>query len=363
MMALLLTACEKQEPKLERPTPAVEVAEVAKAAIPIFIEAIGHVVAFNQAEIKSRIEGEVMAIHYEQGAIVKEGERLLTVDPRPYVAKLEETKGQLMEDQANLIFAKEKVQRYSTLVGSNYVSKLDYDQYVTDVAVYEGAVVKDQGAVANAQLNLDYCYITAPFTGRVGKKLVDIGNLVANDGSTLVTLVQTSPIYVDFSIPERDLLEVLEKSKMKALTVEASIPQTDAKPVKGELILIDNLINTNTGMIQMRGQFTNEAGTLWPGQFVKVYLVLEEAKDAVLIPQAGVNIGQKGAYALIVNEEHTVENKPIVTGEKIGNLIQVTSGLECGEYVVTTGQLNIGAGSKVTVKKVDKNYLKQLKKS
>lgn len=361
VVSVFFVACSKKEAPKEKPLTPVNVAQVLESTIPIYIEAIGHVVAYNQAEIKSRIEGELMGVHYQQGDIVQEGELLITIDPKPYIAKVEETQGQLLEDEASLKFAKEKAARYSTLVGSNYVSKLDYDQYVTNVEMFEGAVMRDEGALAEAQVNLSYCYITAPFTGRVGKKLIDKGNLVGNDGSTLVVLNQTMPIYVDFSIPEKDLTHVARLAKKQTLVVEAYIPQSGLAPIKGRLLLLDNIINTKTGMIPIRAVFQNEEGYLWTGQFVRIHLILKEESNALLIPETGVNLGQKGSYAVVVNDQHVAEIRLIVTGEKIGQVVQVVKGLKLGEYVVTNGQLNVGNGTKVDVKKVDKDYLGTMK--
>ncbi len=345
----LMTGCNHEQPRSVKPLTRVEVASVQESAIPIFLEGIGHVRAFNYAEIKSQVEGELFQVQYEQGKDVEEGELLLTIDPRPYQAKLQEAEGMLLESKANLRFAEEKVGRFAKLVKEDYVSKLDYDEYVTNVEALMATVKKNEGTLADAKVNLDYCYIRAPFSGRVGKKLVDKGNLIANDGATLVTLNQIQPIYVDFSLPEKELTRILKRQHLGELVVKVCIPEVEPLQEEGRLIVIDNRVDPSTGMIPLRAQFTNENKLLWPGQFAKVRLILKEKEKALLVPEEGVNLGQKGYFVMVLDSNNHVEIRSIKLGEKINEIWEVTQGLSKGDRVIINGQINVLPGQEVEV--------------
>jgi multidrug efflux system membrane fusion protein len=344
-----MTGCNHEQPRSVKPLTRVEVASVQESAIPIFLEGIGHVRAFNYAEIKSQVEGELFQVQYEQGKDVEEGELLLTIDPRPYQAKLQEAEGMLLESKANLRFAEEKVGRFAKLVKEDYVSKLDYDEYVTNVEALMATVKKNEGTLADAKVNLDYCYIRAPFSGRVGKKLVDKGNLIANDGATLVTLNQIQPIYVDFSLPEKELTRILKRQHLGELVVKVCIPEVEPLQEEGRLIVIDNRVDPSTGMIPLRAQFTNENKLLWPGQFAKVRLILKEKEKALLVPEEGVNLGQKGYFVMVLDSNNHVEIRSIKLGEKINEIWEVTQGLSKGDRVIINGQINVLPGQEVEV--------------
>lgn len=356
----LTSSCSKNKEELMKPLTRVDIAEVQESTIPIFLEGIGHVRAFNYAEIKSQVEGELFQIHYDQGKDVEEGELLLTIDPRPYKAKLQEAEGMLLESKANLRFAEEKVSRYTKLVKEEYVSKLDYDEYVTNVEALLATIKKNEGTVADAKVNLEYCYIRAPFFGRVGKKLVDKGNLIANDGSTLVTLNQIQPIYVDFSLPEKELTRILKKQKIQDLAVKVYIPEIDPLEEEGKLIVIDNSVDPSTGMIPLRAQFSNEQGLLWPGQFAKVRLILREKEQALVAPEQAINLGQKGYFAMVVDSDNKIEIQAVQVGEKINGVWEILGGLNKGDKVVTNGQINVRVGQEVEVADLDKDFLNLL---
>ncbi|MEI8300027.1 MAG: efflux RND transporter periplasmic adaptor subunit [Chlamydiota bacterium] len=352
--------CSKSKYEVKKPLVRVETAEVLEATIPLFLEGIGHVRAFNSVDIKSQVEGELIGVHYEQGQMVKEGELLVTIDPRPYQAQLHQAEGLLLETKANLRFAEEKVMRYTKLVKDDYVSKLDYDQYVTSVEALLASIKKNEGALDDAKVNLSYCYIKAPFQGRVGKRLIDKGNLIANDGATLMTLDQMQPIYVDFSLPEKQLTRILLKQAKGDLKICVRIPEVNPVEEEGELVVIDNRVDPATGMIPLRAQFLNKQGLLWPGQFAKVRLILEEKSHAKLIPEEGVNIGQKGYFALVIDENQKVSVRSIILGETIAGICEIKQGLKKGEIVITQGQINTKIGDQVEIVSVNKDYIKDL---
>jgi len=259
-----------------------------------------------------------------------------------------------------LRFAEEKVMRYTKLVKDDYVSKLDYDQYVTSVEALLASIKKNEGALDDAKVNLSYCYIKAPFQGRVGKRLIDKGNLIANDGATLMTLDQMQPIYVDFSLPEKQLTRILLKQAKGDLKICVRIPEVNPVEEEGELVVIDNRVDPATGMIPLRAQFLNKQGLLWPGQFAKVRLILEEKSHAKLIPEEGVNIGQKGYFALVIDENQKVSVRSIILGETIAGICEIKQGLKKGEIVITQGQINTKIGDQVEIVSVNKDYIKDL---
>lgn len=348
-MLLGLTACHKPPKPRTMPTPRVYVKKTKEATVPKRIPAIGHFTSVNSAEIKAQVEGRLLAIHYKQGQDVREGDLLLTIDPRPYEAALAKSDAQLLENLANLKFAKDRVNRYETLVTQNYVSQLDYDQYVSNMEMYEAQVKKDEASIMEAQINLDYCYIKAPFDGRIGKQLIDIGNLITNDGSTLLTIKQLDPIWVDFTVSERDLHLVQEYQREKDLTIEIEMPDQGGKKATGKLIVVNNEVDEAIGMVKLRAQLDNPKKTMWPGQFVRVNVVLTEMPHTVLVPLEAISIGQKGRYVYKLGDGNTAIYQGVELGETYGDWIEVKKGLHPNETVITKGQLNVRPNMKVQV--------------
>jgi multidrug efflux system membrane fusion protein len=331
-----------------------------QATLPLFLEGIGHVKASKAAEIKAQVEGRLHQIHYMQGQQVKEGDLLVTIDPRPYEAKLQEAQGALLESQANLRFAEEKVVRFSKLINEDYVSKINFDEYVSNAEALLAQIKKNEGLVKEAQVNLDYCYIKAPFTGRVGKKLIDEGNLIGNDGVTLVTLQQIEPVYVDFSLPEKDLMRVFHYDPIDQLVVKVHLGQSQDKECQGKLLVVDNKVDPSTGMIPIRAEFSNQEHNLWPGQFVKLRVILEQKPQALLVPDEAINLSQKGFYVFVVDKEKKAHISTVTLGEKIGGLVEVLTGVEPGQKVVTNGQFNLAEDDEVEEISCDTTFLKQL---
>lgn len=361
-LTLSLCSCSKKKEVPKKQPINVEVAKSETATIPIFIEGIGHIKAYNHAKIKARVEGTLFDVLYEQGQVVEEGMPLMNIDPRPYEAKLIQAEGELEKYKADLTFAQDKVIRYSKLIDDNYVSQLHFDEYVANLEALQGSVKKTEGEILEAKLNIEYCKVRAPFTGRVGKRLVDKGNLVTNDGSTLLILNQIQPIFADFSVPEKDLLKIQKKQNKEPLKVKIKIEDVEDFDEIGKLIVIDNDINMQTGMIPLRALFENKKCLLWHGQFIKARLILEEKENAVLIPSRAVNLGQKGDYVYVVDKGNKVKKVDVVIGERLGDLVEVVSGLEAKEMVVTKGQISLKTGAEVNIKKVEKNILNALGK-
>ncbi|MCH9613990.1 MAG: Multidrug resistance protein MdtA [Chlamydiia bacterium] len=340
----LSVSCTKKKTTHTPPPPKVKITKVVKKDIALYLDGIGHVRAYNTAAIKAQVEGVLLGVHYEQGQEAKEGELLLTIDPRPYQAALDQAEANLQETIANLRFAKDRAERYEPLVGNNYVSQLNFDEYVSKVAFYDANALANEAEIDTAKINLSYCYVRAPFTGRVGKRLVDEGNLIANDGTPLITMTQTKPIYVDFALSERDFYKIKEGQ-----TVEVVVPEKKGH-VDAELIVVDNMVNQNTGMIGLRAVSPNKNEELWPGQFIRAKLKYGEAKGALLIPTDAILAGQNnGRFVYIMSEGNTVVYRRIELGEKIGEMYQVLKGIEEHDSVVTNGQINLKPHDKVQV--------------
>lgn len=343
---LLLVGCQKKEQEGEF-VPNVTVKAAVSMRIPITIDAIGHVVAYNSAQIKAQVEGRLLEVNYVQGKEVKQNDLLLKIDPRPYEAERDRAIATRAENNAKLRFMAERVARYEKLLPDNYVSPLNYTEYVSDLGTYEAAIMRDDADIRLAEIKLDYCYIRAPFTGVVGKKLVDIGNLVTNNGDTLVTINQIDPIYFDFSIPERDFSKLMQSQKEKNLDVSLLLSD---KTYTAKLTVVDNKISRGTGMLPLRAEIANPNKVFWPGQFIAAKVILKWEDAAVLVPVEAQGIGQQGLYVYVIKEDNTAEYRPIKVGERVDHLIQILEGVKAGEQVVTKGQLDVEPGKKVNIK-------------
>jgi multidrug efflux system membrane fusion protein len=339
LLLLPLLSCSK---KIEPPPykAKVEVQVAIESTIPIGLKAVGHCCAYNSVEIKAQIEGLLEEIYYKEGGAVSKDDLLAVIDPRPFLATLDKNLAIRAENMAHLKYAAEVVERYQTLVPKEYVSQLEFDGFVKDYQIYEATVMQNDADVALAQLNVDYCYIKAPFSGVAGKKLIDKGNLITNDAPILVVINQIDPIYIDFSLPEKDFKTIMKYKKgATALTVDIQIP--NEKNQKASLILVDNSINTQTGMVPLRAEISNPENLFWPGQYVEATLILKEEENALLIPSKAISTGRDGFYVFIVNSEGKAEYKPITPYGIYGNYTHIKGDIKKGDKVVTRGQINV----------------------
>ena len=327
--------------------------------IPMQIEGIGHFVAFNSAQIKAQVEGRLLRLHFQEGQFVEEGDLLFTIDPRPFEANLEKTIAEKMQAQAKLQYAAEKVARYQTLLPENYVSTLDFLKFQTDKLNYEGMVLQKEAEIRLAEIDLEYCFIKAPFSGITGKKLIDIGNLITNDGSTLLVVKQIDPIFIDFSLPERDFLKIAKYFQNRALPVDIEFPDHPKSTFTADLILVDNEINKRTGMIPLRAQMPNGEAIFWPGQFVRANLIVTYIENAVIVPELAVQIGQVGQYVYVIGRDNRAELRKVKVGEQVENYVQILEGVKQGELVVTEGQLNVRPGIEIQLKNQPKEGLNE----
>ncbi len=347
----LFCSCTQSTPTPSTSSFPVKIAEVKKQNVPLYLETIGHVEPILAADITSRVEGELIDVFFEEGETVEEGALLFSIDPRPFEASLEKAKAQLEQDLTSLKLAQEKVARYQDLVKQEYVSQFDFDSYVADYKKNQALVAEDEASLLNAKINLGYCHLYAPFSGKTGIVKIDKGNLIkANTHQVLVTLNQISPIYVTFSIAEIDLIKVQHFHKQSPLKVEASFEKSENLLQEGVLETIDNQIDKKTGMIQLRALFENKQEELWPNQFVRVRLFLTEEKGALTIPSSAILKTTEGPKVFVLGENQRVCLKKVILGIKQQGIVVIKEGLSEKEKVITEGQINLTPSSLVTVK-------------
>jgi multidrug efflux system membrane fusion protein len=327
----------------------VSAATAQKGVMNTYLTALGTVTAWNTVTVKSRADGQLLKLHFTDGQHVQAGDVLADIDPRAYKAALEQAEGQLARDRALLANAKLDLER--NLSASEAVSAQQVDTAKSTVAQYEGVVRADQGNVDNDRLQLGYCTVTAPISGRTGIRNVDEGNLIhASDASGLVTITQDTPIAVFFSIPEDRLQRVLKAlNSGKTLEVEAYNRSMERQLAKGEVVALDNAIDTGTGTVRLKAKFDNADGALFPNQFVNIRMLVGSKPDATLIPVSAVQISGKTRYVFVVGKDGTVERRTVKPGQSEGNFTSIEDGLAPGEVVATEGIDKLRDGAKVIV--------------
>ncbi len=347
---ICLCGCnEKREPAKEIAYP-VQTAQAFSQSTPIFLETLGHIESLNSIEIRSRIEGSLTGVFFEEGQEVKEGSLLFTIDSKPYQAALRQAEGILEENLANLALAQEKVKRYRTLAQDDYYSQIDYETLQTNFAAATAIVEQNRAEVDKARIDLDYCWIYAPIDGMLGILNVDYGNLVAapnGNSDPLVKLNQMAPIYATFSVPEYQLPKIQKAYKKQVLAVQAAYNTFDEEPFSGTLAVLNNEVDPNTGMIKLRALFDNKDRSLWPGQFVRVRLILETIPEGIIIPFSAVQMTLTDPIVFVVRPDSTVEQRKVSLGQRDGENILVLSGVKAQEKVVVSGQMNLSSGVKV----------------
>ena len=346
---VLALGCSKKEPAAP-PSYPVQVTQVQMRKTPLYIEALGHVESIDTVQIRSRIEGELMEVHFVEGQEVKKGDLLFSIDPRPYQATLKSQQALLEESLANLAIAEEKVRRYAQLTKDDYYSQIDYETLQTNFATAAASVKANEANVDSAALNLDYCWIYSPIDGLAGILQIDKGNLISQDGqNALITLNRMTPIYVTFSIPEMKLPEVQKAHRQEPLVVEAAFESFRNECFTGKLQMFDNAVDTSTGMIKLRAIFLNADRALWPGQFVRTRLILRTLDQAVLIPAAAIQQTLSGPIVYVVKPDSTVKTVKVKLGQREDTEIIVVDGLKGDEILVLEGQLNLFDGAKVFI--------------
>lgn len=333
--------------------PATVTTEPARLGVaPVTLTGIGTVTPLKTVTVKSRVDGELTEVRFKEGQLVKEGEVLAQIDPRPYQAQLDQYQGQLAKNQALLDNAKADLVRYQNLVQKDMLAGQTKDTQASLVRQYEGAVRSDKAQIDNARLNIEYSRITAPITGRVGLRQLDPGNMVrATDTTGLCVITQVSPISVVFTLPEDQLPAV--RARLRAgqkLPVTAYDRTMSQKLAQGTLATTDNQIDVNTGTVKLRAVFDNADEALFPNQFVNAVLLLEERRDVVLLPAAAVLRGPKEARVFVVGADGKAVSRTLVTGMAVGPDVVAESGLAAGEAVVVEGADRLRDGAAVVVR-------------
>ncbi len=329
----------------------VRVAPATVGDFPLYYKALGTVTATNTVNVRSRVAGELVKVHFKEGQQVKAGDLLAEIDPRSYQIALQQAEGTLAQNQAQLKNAQIDLARYKGLYAEDSIAKQTLDTQAALVAQYEGTIKTNQAAVGDARLNLDFTRIRAPISGRLGLRQLDLGNLVAaNDTTALVVITQTQPITVAFTLPENDLDTVLTRYRSGSpLPVEAWDRGDTRQQASGVLGSIDNQIDTTTGTLKFKARFENQDEALFPNQFVNVRLLADTQKDVVMAPAAAIQFGTNGTFVYVVDAENKVHIRTLKVGASDGDNTVVKEGLAKGERVVLEGTDRLRDGTTVEV--------------
>lgn len=334
-----------------RPLAPVQAATAETQSVPQYLSGLGTVTAANTVTVRSRVEGELMAIHFKEGEQVKAGQLLAEIDPRPFQVALTQAEGQLARDQATLANARRDLARYEQLAKTNVATRQELDTQRALVSETLGTLKADQGSVDSARLNLAYSRITSPIDGRVGLKQVDIGNYITSgDTNGLVVITQTHPIDVIFTVAENHISQILQAQKSgQSPIVEAWDRSNKTLLTTGALLSLDNQIDATTGTIKLKARFDNQDDALFPNQFVNARLKVNTLQNAVVIPTAALQMGNEGNFVWVVNNDNKVSKKSVTAGIQDSQKVVINAGLDAGERVVTDGLDRLTEGVQVEV--------------
>ncbi|HET6975797.1 MAG TPA: efflux RND transporter periplasmic adaptor subunit [Pyrinomonadaceae bacterium] len=389
LSATLLGCVNKAQQSFQRPPAPVVVSTAVSQDVSNYMDALGKIVAKETVSIQPQVSGRIDKIHFADGANVRKGELLFTIDPRPFDANLKQAQANLAKDvaakkQAEANLAREvarenwglaQVKRYSTLVEQGVVAREQYEQIRVDYdslkATSEAAraavrsadetIKVDNAAIDTAKVSLSYCYIHSPIDGRAGQRLVDIGNVVNPGGpsnsesnagvsnNALLVIERLDPIYADFTISQSNLSNVQEQMRAGSLLAEVRLPDSSDDPISGHLTFVDNAVQTETGQVTLRATLPNPGHRFWPGRFVNVRLLLGMVQGAVLVPSTAPQMSAAGSYVYVVKPDSTAEQRKVSLGQRQGDLVVVESGVSAGEKVVVQGQLGVTPGGPVKI--------------
>jgi len=348
IVASLVAGCEKKTPPaFERPPAPVAVAQAVARDVPVYIDAVGKIVAREVVSIQPQVSGRITQIHFTDGADVKVGDLLFTIDPRPYQAALHQAEANLAEAQAALNLAKVNFTRVEKVSDPRAVSRQDYDAKKSAVDTAEAAMQQSRAALENARLNLDYCTIRSPINGRAGQRATDVGNVVTANSGSLLVIQRLDPIYADFTVPESELGQVQRQMAGRALRVEVRLSDDGSEPREGKLTFLDNSVQDNTGTIKLRATLSNGDRRFWPGRFAKIRLILQTQRNAVLVPASAPQLSAKGSFVYVIKPDLSAELRLVKVGQQQDDLVVISEGLKADERVVVNGQLGVTPGGKV----------------
>lgn len=340
---------KKTEATLERPPAPVTVAEAVAEDVPVYIDAVGKMVAREVVSIQPQVSGRIAKIHFADGADLKAGDLLFTIDPRPFQAQLNQAQANLAQAEATLSLAKVTFERVDSVRDPRAVSRQDYDTRKNAVEAAEALVQQNRAAVESARLNLEYATIRSPIDGRAGQRGVDAGNVVTANNGSLLVIQRLDPIYADFTVTETELSEVQRNMANRTLRVEVRLPGDDGKPREGKLTFIDNAVQEGTATVKLRATLSNSDRRFWPGRFANVRLILATRHDAVLVPAEASQMSAKGPFVYVIKEDLSADLRPVMLGQRHGERVVVTQGVRAGERVVVQGQLGVTPQGRVRI--------------
>jgi membrane fusion protein, multidrug efflux system len=332
------------------PPPLVTVVRATAQDVPRYLDEIGRNAAFESVVITPQVSGRIVERDFQDGESLRRGQLLFVIDPRPYKAQVDSAQATLAQAKAALDLANIQFARDEEVIGSNAISKQDYDTKKNTVDVDQAEVEAAEAALETAKINLDYCYIHSPIDGRAGSRLVDVGNVVQPNTTSLLSIQRLDPIYANFTITEGDLPTVQKEMSSGTLKAAIRLP-SDAENTarRGRVEFLDNAVQTGTGTVNLRATLSNSDHHFWPGQFVDVKLILSTEKGAVLVPNQAAQISQRGPFVYVVKSDDTAELRPVKLGQRQGDQVVVTEGIAPNERVVVAGQMLIRPGGKVRI--------------
>ncbi len=353
LLALAATvACSKGNVQAApaMPLPLVSVVKATAQDVPRYLDEIGRNAAFEAVTVTPQVGGRIVERHFQDGENLAKGQLLFVVDPRPFKAQVDAAQASLAQAKAALDLAKIQFARDEEVIGEHAISKQDYDTKKNAVDVDQALVESAQAALETAKLNLEYCYIHSPINGRAGARLVDVGNVVQANSTSLLSIQRLDPIYANFTITENDLPAVQKQMSCGKLTAAVRLPSEPETAARvGRVEFLDNSVQNGSGTVNLRATLSNGDRHFWPGQFVDVKLVLATDKGAVLIPNQAAQISQQGSFVYVVKSDDTAELRPVKLGQRQGDNVVVTSGIAADERVVLAGQMLVRPGGKVRV--------------
>jgi len=349
--SLVCGACsaKKEKPK-NKPGVPVTVALAQQKDMPVQVKAIGNIEPFNSVAIKSQISGQIARVHFKEGSDVRKGDLLITLEPESFQAAVSQGEATLVKNQAQARFGRSQADRYQLLLKDGIVTQDQYEQLRANAESYAATVVADRAALKSARIQLSYCYIRSPISGRTGNLSLQLGNLVKANDLPLLTINQVNPIYAVFSIPEKRLAEVKRAMAGGELKIAAVIPNEPGVQETGTVSFLDNAVNAATGTIKLKGVFANTSRRLWPGQFVDLLMTLSSRQNVVVVPNQAIQISQQGEFVYVVRPDQTAEMRQVTVGSSVGGESVIEKGLAKGETVVVDGQLRLAPGARVEAK-------------